>query len=136
MHKPILMGRKTWESLPAPLPGRIPIVITSDPAYRAEGCILVDSPQAALAASGDAAEIMVVGGASIYRSLLPFARRMYLTLVHGAFEGDAFFPEWDPEEWTQTSRRDFPADEQNPHAFSFLVLERKTGAEPGGVRNV
>jgi dihydrofolate reductase len=125
MNKPILMGRSTWESLPRLLPGRIHIVITENRAYRADGCILAESPEAAIAAAGDAPEIMVVGGAAIYRLMLPIARRMYLTLVHAEPEGDTFFPEWDPGQWRETSREDFPPDERHPYPYSFLVLERE-----------
>jgi dihydrofolate reductase len=125
LDKPIIMGRNTWESLPGLLPRRSHIVISRDPAYRAEGCILVTTPDAAIEAAGDVAEIMVVGGATIYRQMLSRARRMYLTLVHGYFEGDALFPAWSPAEWSETEREDFSADDDNRYSFSFVTLERQ-----------
>ncbi len=123
--KPIVMGRKTWESLPGLLPDRIHIVITSDTGYRADGCIVVNSLQAALAAAGDSPEIMVVGGALIYQQALPLAKRIYLTLVHAAVEGDTLFPELGMDEWHELERVQHMADAQNPYPYTFLTLERK-----------
>lgn len=125
LDKPIVMGRNTWESLPGLLPRRTHIVISRDPAYQAGGCILVTSPDAAIEAAGDVAEIMVVGGATIYRQMLSMAQRMYLTLVHASFEGDVFFPEWNPLEWPETGREDFSSDDNNRYSFSFVSLERR-----------
>ena len=125
LDKPIVMGRKTWESLPGLLPRRTHIVISRNPDYRAEGCILVPSPEAAIRAAGAVPEVVVVGGEAIYRHLLPQADRMYLTLVHHTFEGDARFPQWDPAQWRESEREEFPADEKNPYDFSFVTLERR-----------
>lgn len=125
MGKPMVMGRKTWESLPGLLPGRTHIVISANPAYRAEGCLLVRSIEQALAAAGDVNEIMVVGGANLYRQLLPRADRLYLTLVHTRVTGDAWFPDYQVEAWRELAREDHPADARNPFAYSFLTLERE-----------
>lgn len=125
LNKPIVMGRGTWESLPGLLPQRIHIVISTDKQYSAPGCVVVPSPDAALAVAGAVPEVMVVGGASIYRQMLPLARRMYLTQVHGVFDGDAFFPEWAVREWREVSREDHPADTETPLGYSFLRLERR-----------
>lgn len=125
LHKPIVMGRKTWESLPGLLPQRTHIVISRNPDYRAPGCTLTPSPEAAIRAAGAVPEIMVVGGAAIYRHMLPLANRMYLTLVHQSVAGDARFPQWDPAQWRETGREDFPADDKNPYSFSFVTLERR-----------
>jgi dihydrofolate reductase len=125
LHKPIVMGRKTWESLPGLLPQRTHIVISRNPDYRAPGCILAPSPKAAIRAAGAVPEIMVVGGAAIYRHMLPLADRLYLTLVHESFAGNARFPQWDPTQWRETGREDFPADDKNPYSFSFVTLERR-----------
>ena len=125
LHKPIVMGRKTWESLPGLLPQRTHIVISRNPDYRAPGCTLTPSPEAAIRAAGAVPEIMVVGGAAIYRHMLPLADRMYLTLVHQSVAGDARFPQWDPAQWRETGREDFPADDKNPYSFSFVTLERR-----------
>ncbi len=124
LDKPIVMGRKTWESLPGLLPRRTHIVLTRDPAYRAIGCLLAASPAEAIDKAGAVAEIMVVGGASIYRQLLPLAQRMYLTLIHGRFQGDAFFPAWNSQQWTEVQRDEVLADEKNRYDLSFLTLER------------
>jgi dihydrofolate reductase len=124
LDKPIVMGRKTWESLPGLLPRRPHIVISRDPRYRADGCVVVDSVDAALAAAGDVDEIMVVGGAQVYRLMLPLARRMYLTFVDTSVDGDARFPAWDEAQWAQTAVESHPADERNPFDYRFVTLER------------
>lgn len=124
MGKPIIMGRKTWESIGRPLPGRINIVVTRDPDYVADGCVVVDGIDAALAAAADHDEVMVIGGAEFYRQALPRASTLYLTLVHDSFEGDTFFPELDGREWRERGREDFEPDANNPHAYSFVQLER------------
>lgn len=124
MGKPILMGRKTWESIGRPLPGRTNIVITRDVSYSADGCVVVHSLDAALEAARDSDEIMVIGGAEFYRQVLPRVSTLYLTLVEGEFEGDAFFPEIVDAEWREVERSDHGPDEKNPHAYSFVRLER------------
>ena len=124
LGKPVLMGRKTFESIGKPLPQRTNIVVTRDAAYQAEGCVVVHSIDAALAAAKDAEEVMVIGGAQFYEQLLPRAERIYLTEVHEDFAGDAVFPEFDAQQWQEVERRDFEPDEKNAHAYSFLVLER------------
>lgn len=123
MDKPVVMGRKTFDSIGRPLPGRANIVVTRDPAYRAEGCRVVHSIEAALAAAGDAAEVMIIGGADFYRQLLPRADRIYLTFIDAEFEGDTWFPELDPARWQERSREDHAPDEQNPYPYSFILLE-------------
>lgn len=125
LNKPIVMGRRTWESLPGLLPKRTHIVVTRDPFYRAEDCILVGSPEAAVAAAGSAPEVMVVGGAKLYREMLPMARRMYLTLVEAVLEGDVFFPEWDSARWHEIARVERRRDERNPYDLTFVTLERQ-----------
>ncbi len=122
--KPIIMGRKTWESLPGLLPERPHIVISSNPDYRASGCSVVHSLDAALVAAGDVAEIMVVGGAQIYAQALPLAQRIYLTLVHTEVEGDTMFPEFDLDGWQELEREWHPADEKNLCPYTFLTLQR------------
>lgn len=124
MGKPIVMGRKTFESFGArPLPGRTNIVITHDQAYQTEGAIVVHSIDEALQAAGDAEEVMIIGGASFYAQMLPRADRLYVTLVHSKFEGDACFPEVDFATWREVERHDCGADEKNPYACSFLVYQ-------------
>ena len=124
MGKPMVMGRKTWESLPGLLPGRRHIVISRKPDYRAEGCTLVHSLDQALSAAGEAPEVMVVGGGTIYKESLPRADRLYLTLIDAEVEGDVRFPEIDPAAWRELSREPHPADERNAYAYTFVELER------------
>ncbi|MCW8906970.1 MAG: type 3 dihydrofolate reductase [Sedimenticola sp.] len=125
LGKPIIMGRKTWESLPGLLPDRPHIVISANPEYRAPGCRVVSSVEAALAAAGDVDEVMIVGGANLYAQLLPLADRLYLTRVCTRVEGgDTRFPAFDRSEWQEVARSDHPADERNPFDYSFLTYER------------
>lgn len=124
LNKPIIMGRRTWESLPGPLPQRIHIVITRDPSYKARSCIPVGSPMKAIEAAGPAPELMVVGGAAIYQDMLPLAGRMYLTLVAMTLEGDALFPDWDRAGWHETTRQERGHDERNPYDLTFMTLAR------------
>lgn len=125
LGKPILMGRKTFESFGArPLPERTNIVVTRDQVYQAEGAVVVHSIDEALQAAGDVDEIMIIGGASFYQQMLPQARRLYLTRVHAKVAGDAWFPEFDQSQWRQVERIDCEADERNACAHSFIILER------------
>ena len=121
MGKPILMGRKTHESIGKPLPGRENIVLTRDRSFRAEGCRVVHSIEEALAAAGANDELMVIGGAEIYRAFLDRADRMYMTLVEGEFRGDTHFPPYDEQAWKEVERESHEADEKNPYAFTFLT---------------
>ena len=127
LDKPILMGRRTWESLPGLLPRRRHIVLTHDAGYRAGGCTVVGSLDAAIAAAGAVPELMIVGGASLYAEALPRADRLYLTLVHTEVEGDVRFPHWDPSDWEEFSRTEHPADDRNPVPMTFLILDRAPG---------
>lgn len=124
LDKPIVMGRRTWESLPGLLPRRRHLVLTRNPAYRAEGCTLVDSLDAALEAAGLVDEVMIVGGAALYAEALGRAGRMFLTRIHASPEGDAYFPAWNPDEWCEVSRQYRPADAENPLAMTFIDLQR------------
>lgn len=128
MGKPCIMGRKTWESFPKrPLPGRTNIVVTRDPAYEAQGGVVVHSLDEAVAAAmrEAAGEIMVIGGADLYRAALPRAERVYLTSVHGAFDGDTHFPELDMGEWIETVLATNSASPERSIGYSFIVLDRK-----------
>lgn len=125
MGKPILMGRKTFESIGHPLPGRTNIIITSNHAYRAAGCHVVNSIDDALAVTANSAEVMVIGGASFYQQTLPMAQRIYLTVIHHAFDGDAHFVTIDESEWFEVDRINHAADEKNRYPYSFITLERE-----------
>jgi dihydrofolate reductase len=129
MGHPIVMGRKTFESIGKPLPGRVNIVITRDADYLRDGTTMVNSPDAALAAAvvaPGADEMFVIGGAEIYKIFLSRAERIYLTQVHGAFEGDVFFPELGEGEWRLISSEENKKDEHNAFDFTYLVYERKS----------
>ncbi len=132
--KPILMGRRTWESLPGLLPHRTHIVVTRDPDYVAQGALVVHSLEQAIAVAGDVDELMVVGGAQLYTQAVPIASRMYLTLVHERVAGDTYFPEYPACEWREIAREPHAADERNPHAYSFVTLQRR--GEPAVSRRV
>jgi dihydrofolate reductase len=104
MGHPMIMGRKTWESLPGKLPGRPHIVVTRNPSYQAEGATVVTSLQAAVAAAGEVDEVFVIGGAELYGQALDVADRLQLTEIDADFEGDACFPDWDRSKWHETAR--------------------------------
>lgn len=127
MGKPVIMGRKTYESIGKPLRGRHNIVVTRQRDYQAPGCEIVPSPAAALmaAAAQGTEEIMVIGGATLYAALLPQATCLYLTYVEGRFPGDTFFPDLDMSEWAVESEEARPADEKHRTPFRFVVLVRK-----------
>lgn len=120
---PVLMGRKTWESLGRPLPGRRNLVVTRDSAYSASGAEVFASPEAALAAAGDA-RVFVIGGAEIYRQLLARADALMLTEVHARVDGDARFPDFDRSQFVETSRIPHAADADNEFAFAFVEYRR------------
>jgi len=122
--KPIVMGRLTYESIGRPLPGRQNIVISTREGYMAEGCDVVASPTAAIAAAGSAAEIMVIGGGQIYRQFLPLASRIYLTRVHADIVGDAHFPPLDDSDWSESAREEHHADGVHDYDYAFVTLQR------------
>ena len=128
MGKPIVMGRKTWESIGRPLPGRQNIVITRQADFGAEGCHVVFSVEEAVAAAAGAEETMVIGGSEIYALFLPDADRLYLTRVHADVDGDAFLPSIDDSEWRLVSEERHTADERNEFDYSFLTYERTAQA--------
>ena len=124
MGKPIVMGRKTWDSIGRPLPGRQNIVVTRQPEFSAEGCDVVASVAEAIAIAGDVDEVMVIGGSQIYELALPLADRIYLTRVHAEVEGDAFFPAVDESRWRLSSDERHAADERNDFDCSFRIYDR------------
>jgi dihydrofolate reductase len=122
--KPVIMGRNTHESIGRALPGRLNIVITSNRNYRAEGCTVVHGLDEALAAVGDAEEVMVIGGQRLYEQFMPRADRLCLTLVEAKLEGDTFFPEYSRADWEEVFREPHDADGKNPYPYTFLEFER------------
>lgn len=126
LGKPIIMGRTTFESIGKALPGRLNIVLTRDLAYRStSGYVVAHSLSESLRAAGGALEVLIIGGAEVYRQFMPLADRMYLTLVEGEFEGDTHFPHFDWSDWKEVDRESYPADKKNPYPHTFVILERK-----------
>lgn len=144
LHAPIIMGRKTYESIGRPLPGRLNIVLSRDPDLTIEGCSIAHSmDEALLIANTDASsqasetnneikrnyskknnEVFITGGAYLYEMFLDKADRLYLTQIDAEFSGDTFFPDYTRLQWKEAARSDYPADENNPHAYSFITLDR------------
>ena len=130
LGKPVIMGRKTFESIGKPLPGRTNIVVTRNADFSAEGVKTVNSLSAAKALCESIGEIdgiseaMVIGGAEIYTQAMPIADRLYLTEVHANVDGDTFFPEFDRGLWQEIVREDFDASGPNPYAYSFITLDK------------
>lgn len=124
LGRPVLMGRRTFESIGRPLDRRRNVVLSRDPAFAPAGVEVDRSLEAALARTADAEETVVIGGASLYAESLPRARRLYLTRVHADVPGDVRFPDFDLSAWREVERRDFPADARHAHAFSIVTLER------------
>ena len=124
---PVVMGRKTFEALGKPLDGRTNFVITRKTDWKPAGVEIVHSIDQAIveATKLDAKEIFIIGGAEIFTAALPLADRIYLTLIHHNFEGDAFFPEFKTDEWKLVSNKEYQADEKNKYAHSFQMWERK-----------
>lgn len=128
--KPVIMGRRTWESLGRPLPGRTNIVITRQPAYEATGARVVATLDEAIRLAESVAlidgqdECVVIGGAEIYALALPRCDRLYLTEVHATVDGDAYFPAFDRARWREHARERFAAEGPNPFDYSFVVYER------------
>jgi dihydrofolate reductase len=125
--RPVIMGRRTWESLPEkfrPLPGRLNVVVSGNPDYPVPGAVLAGALEKAVekAERNGGGEIFIVGGAELYRQALPFAGRLYLTEIAAEFAGDALFPEIDPHEWRQVSRS--PTFEEAGLAYAFAVYQR------------
>lgn len=124
MGKPIIMGRKTFESIGKPLPGRTNIILSRNPETCFDGATCVNSIKDAMAAVPDTEEMMIIGGSAIYKMLLPQVDRMYLTYVDGDFEGDAWFPEFDKTLWSEKESVVRQADEKNLYDCRFVTLEK------------
>ena len=127
LGRPVVMGRKTWESLGKPLPGRTNIVITRRTDYRIDvpGVIVARDLDTAIAAAGDVDEVMIIGGAEIYALALPRADLVELTQVHAIVDGDTVFPTLPSAEWQEIARSTHPADERNQYPASFVTLQRR-----------
>ena len=119
--KPVIMGRKTFESIGRPLPNRKNIILTHEKNYKAEGCIVVHSTLNALKAAEGNEEVMIIGGEQIFKEFLAMANRMYLTVIDEDFEGDAYFPEYNQKEWREVKREEHKNEK---YKYSFVDLER------------
>ncbi len=124
LGKPIIMGRKTFESIGKPLPGRQNIVVTRDPNYQRDGITVVHGIDAAVGAAASAPEVMVIGGAELFRLFLPSATRIHLTRVHGDIAGDVMWPVLDAT-WESVARQRHEADERHAYAMTFEVWEKR-----------
>jgi dihydrofolate reductase len=122
---PILMGRKTYQSIGRPLPNRTNLILTRDPLFQVNGCITVASVEAALQSLRSSDESFVIGGAEVYRLLMPYVTRIYLTIVHQTIAGDTTFPDLDDAAWKEVAREDHHADAENAYAYSFVTLVKK-----------
>ncbi|MFI4937070.1 MAG: dihydrofolate reductase [Candidatus Berkiellales bacterium] len=124
MGKPIIMGRKTFESIGKPLPGRQNIILTQSTHWQKEGCEVVHSVEEALNLVQTAPEVMIVGGGEIYRLFYPFATHMYITYVKTHLSGETRFVSFDPKEWQEISRQDCMHDDKHAYDYSFVILVR------------
>ncbi len=125
MDHPIIMGRKTFESIGKPLPGRKNIVVTRQEDYVAEGCTVVNNLQEAINLSEKEGEVFIIGGAEIFRQSIPAADKIYLTRIDHAFDGDVFFPDLNFSEWKLVKYVKYHADEKNKYEYSFAEYERQ-----------
>ncbi|EOX4422855.1 type 3 dihydrofolate reductase [Vibrio alginolyticus] len=124
MGKPVVMGRKTYESIGRPLPGRLNIVISRDETLKIEGVTTVTSIEQALDVAGDVEEVMIIGGGAIYASCLPMANKLYVTHIEAAIDGDTQFPDWG-DEFKETYSEMYQADGKNAYNMRFTVLEKQ-----------
>ncbi|MCM3169077.1 dihydrofolate reductase [Peribacillus frigoritolerans] len=126
MGHPIVMGRKTFESIGRVLPGRENVIVTRNQEFKAEGCVVLhDIAQIKRFADNHEEEVFVIGGAEIFKEILPFTDRLYITEIHEIFEGDTFFPEIDENEWDEISSNPGSIDEKNRFAHDFIILQKK-----------
>ena len=125
MGHPIVMGRRTWESIGKPLPGRKNIVVTHQRDYQAPGCTVVHSLDEAWQAAGDADEVCVIGGTTLFEESLPIADRIHYTEVEADVEGDTFFPPFDRGQWQEREVERHPADERHPYPYRIVVMDRR-----------
>ncbi|MDX1555652.1 MAG: type 3 dihydrofolate reductase [Xanthomonadales bacterium] len=126
MGKSVIMGRKTWEAIGRPLPGRQNIVVTRDSGLEAPGCDIAFSIEEAVAMA-ESDEVMIIGGGSLYEQALPLAQRMVLTHIECEVEADTFFPSWAADEWVPVSREHFASDNANGLAYDIIEYQRRPG---------
>jgi dihydrofolate reductase len=124
LGSPILMGRKTYESIGRPLPGRTNIIISRNPSYQQNGCLVFDNVEKALTSCQKYDEIFIIGGATFYDLMLAKADSLYLTQIHKTFDADTFFPDINFQEWKEVAREDITDDQSVNFSYSFIKLER------------
>lgn len=125
LNKPVIMGRKTYESIGKALPQRLNIVVTRDESYQLEDATVVSSPEAAMSIAGDVEEVMVIGGGTIYEHFLPHCDRLYVTEIKLKVSGDTQFPDYHSHaKWQETEAQYFNADDKNPYPYAFKTLDR------------
>lgn len=124
MGHPVIMGRKTFESIGKPLPGRENVILTQNKDYQSEGCIILHSIAEVLDFCGGK-DVFIIGGAQIYQTLFHYSERLYITFIEANFTGDSVFPEIDPRKWDLISKTPGERNEKNPYEFYFLIYERK-----------
>lgn len=124
LGKPVVMGRKTFESIGRPLPGRRNVVITRQQDYGVAGCDIFHSLEAVWEALQNEVEVMLIGGGELFKKLLPQASTLYITQIQAEFKGDTYFPCWEAAEWEVVQQESFAPDEKNPHHYTFLTLKR------------
>jgi dihydrofolate reductase len=125
LGKPVVMGRRTWNSIGKPLPGRHNVVVTRQPGLSLHGATVVGSLEQAFVAAGDVPEVCVIGGAEVYRAALPVTDALHVTRVHATLDADTFFPPLEPADWIEVAREEHAADERHAWAYSFLELHRR-----------
>ena len=125
MGSPILMGRKTYESIGRPLPGRTNIIISRNPEYQQDGCLVFNDIETAIKKGCESAgEIFIIGGSDLYEAILPIADALYLTIINREFQGDTFFPDIDLNDWSEVERENIHDDPDAAFSYSFLKLEK------------
>ena len=124
LGKPVVMGRRTFESIGKPLAKRTNIILTHDPHFRASGCIVTHGVDQALSEADGCEELMIIGGYSVYEQFLDCAGRFYLTQIHERFEGDVYFPEFELSDWREVKRVKHGPDDDNPYPYDFVFLHR------------
>jgi dihydrofolate reductase len=124
MGCPVIMGRKTYDSIGRPLPGRENIVLSRSSSLKLKGCVVVSTLEDALSKLGDASEVFIIGGQQLYQQALPLADRLYLTHIDAEFEGDTFFPDYSGIQWKQLSIESLSGDEKNAWPYRFEILEK------------
>ncbi len=129
MGHSIVMGRKTFDSIGRPLPGRENIIITRNTDYKADWCKVIHSIEEVLEMNQEDKELFIIGGAEIFKEVLPHADRLYITEIDAVFEGDTFFPAFPLSEWQKTFSEEGPRDEKNPYDYKFVVYERTSDKE-------